>query len=267
MTDSASDTAPLAAIRIGVFAAGQIGLEVVKHMVSRGDRPECLVVDSREAPAHVAQIVSASGLTPERILCSDRLNSTSGVDALGAMNLDLALLAWWPYLVKPHVLSIPRLGCLNFHPSLLPFNRGKHYNFWTLVEETPFGVTLHFADEGIDTGDIAFQRAIDKTWEDTGQSLYEKAQAEILRLFADHYEEIRSGSIPRRPQDRDAGTFRRATEMETASRIDLDRVYSGRALLNLLRARTFPPHPACYFEADGGRFEARVEIRRARTLE
>ena len=127
----------------------------------------------------------------------------------------------------------PRLGCLNFHPSYLPYNRGKHYNFWSLVEDTTFGVTLHFLDEGVDTGDIAFQSIIDKSWEDTGETLYNKAQQEIVRLFKTKFPEIKNGSIPRQPQEMSKGSFHRSEELDFASRIDLDRSYKARELLNL----------------------------------
>lgn len=85
------------------------------------------------------------------------------------------ILAWWSYVLKENLIRIPRIGCLNFYPSFLPYNRGKHYNFWTIVEGNPFGVSQHSVDQGIDTGDIAYQSRIAKTWEDTGEALYHKA--------------------------------------------------------------------------------------------
>ena len=120
---------------------------------------------------------------------------------LNELNCDLGVLAWWPKIIKEPLLSLPNLGFINTHPSLLPYNRGKHYNFWALVEEAPFGVTLHFIDSGIDTGDIIFQMPIDYDWCDTGETLYKKAQAEMVRLFVDNYHLIRVGNYKRSSQD------------------------------------------------------------------
>jgi methionyl-tRNA formyltransferase len=145
----------------------------------------------------------------------------------------------------------------------LPYNRGKHYNFWAIVEEAPFGVTLHHVDEGVDRGDIAFQARIETGWEDTGETLYRKAQVAIVRLFRDAFDDIVAGRIPRTPQDLGAGSFHLARELEPASRIDLDAPCTARQLLNVLRARTFPPHPAAWFEAGGEKYEVRVQINRA----
>jgi methionyl-tRNA formyltransferase len=158
------------------------------------------------------------------------------------------------------ILSAPRVGTINFHPSLLPFNRGKNYNFWNLVEDAPFGVTLHFVDGGIDSGDIIFQVGIPKDWTDTGGSLYGKAKHAMVALFKSAYCEIMNESLHRKPQRLDLGTFHYAGELEPASQIDLDKQYSGRELLNLLRARTFIGKPSCYFFSDGKKFEVRVSI-------
>ena len=63
----------------------------------------------------------------------------------------------------PHaILKIPRFGCLNVHPSLLPANRGPEPLFWTFREGLQqTGVTIHMMDEGMDTGDIVVQKAIE----------------------------------------------------------------------------------------------------------
>ena len=176
--------------------------------------------------------------------------------------IDLGVLAWWPKIIKAQLLKVPRLGFINTHPSLLPYNRGKHYNFWAIVEEVPFGVSLHCVDEGIDSGDIVAQDRIAYDWCDTGGSLYEKAQEAMVRLFCATYPNLRKGQFPRYPQETNSGSFHRASELEPASQLQLEASYRGREILNLLRARTFPGHPGCWFEENGERYEVRIEIRR-----
>ncbi|NIM21688.1 MAG: formyl transferase, partial [Candidatus Latescibacteria bacterium] len=85
------------------------------------------------------------------------------------------------------------------------------------------------------------------SWEDTGETLYRKAQSAILQLFKECFPVIKEETIPRQPQDLEQGSFHRASELEPASEIELDKEYTGRQLLNLLRARTFSPHPGCRF--------------------
>lgn len=71
-------------------------------------------------------------------------------------------------ILKKEVLSIPRLGFINRHASLLPNFRGRLASFWAHADENPrYGVTIHMVDDGIDTGDIIVQQEFDNipsTW-------------------------------------------------------------------------------------------------------
>jgi methionyl-tRNA formyltransferase len=74
---------------------------------------------------------------------------------------DTMCVACFSLYIPRAVLDIPRLGCLNVHPSLLPANRGPDPLFWTFHDghhET--GVTIHRMDEGLDTGPIVTQEKI-----------------------------------------------------------------------------------------------------------
>jgi len=177
---------------------------------------------------------------------------------------DLGIMAWWPKILKSPLLDAPKLGFLNTHPSLLPHNRGKHYNFWALVEQAPFGVTIHRVDSGVDTGDIVVQSTIEYDWCDTGETLYNKAQSAMFDLFCKAYPVLREGKCDSKPQNASLGSFHRAAELEAASMIDLDAMYKARNLLNLLRARTFEGYPGCWFEESGERYEISVKIRKVK---
>src|SRR5262245_40024568 len=247
-------------MRIALFASGTVGLEIARFLREVNEPPVCIVIDSKGDPRLNRDIIAGAGVLANRVYNSDRLSDPQQLDELKDLSLDLFLLSWWPYILNKDLLAIPRIGSLNFHPSLLPFNRGKHYNFWSIVEDCPFGVTLHFVNEGVDTGDIAFQSQIAKSWEDTGQTLYERAQREIVSLFKANFAAIKAGLIPRTAQDLEKGSFHHSSELEPASRIDLDKSYSARELLNILRARTFPPHPAAWFTDGDDKYEVRVSI-------
>lgn len=185
----------------------------------------------------------------------------SCIDEL-SVKLDIGILAWWPKLIRPTLLSIPTHGFINTHPSLLPYNRGKHYNFWALVEQAPFGVSLHFVGDGIDNGDIVAQDSLHYDWEDNGETLYRKAGQAMVNLFKKTYPVIRTLNIPRQKQDLSCGSFHLAAELEKASFIDIAERYRARDLLNLIRARTFSGYPACWFTDAGEAYEVRLKITR-----
>lgn len=247
-------------MNIVLFATRHVGYEVVRFFSETKEPLACLVLDINDSSGFNSRIVQASSVEPDKIFYSHTLYEEKTLTTFRAMNLDLIILAWWPYIVKESLIELPRLGCLNFHPSYLPYNRGKHYNFWTIVEESPFGVTLHFVDKNIDTGDIAYQSVIEKSWEDTGETLYYKAQKEIVQLFIEKFPEIKRGQIPRHPQDLSQGSFHKGNELEAASQIYLESSYKARDLLNLIRARTFKPHPGAWFVEDGIKYEVRIEV-------
>jgi methionyl-tRNA formyltransferase len=229
---------------------------VARIFRERGDRVAMLVLDHRDERGTNSAIREALEGLADVVVTDDALP----LDRLA--DVDIALLAWWPRIIAKDVAALPRRGFLNFHPSLLPFNRGKHYNFWAIVEEAPFGVTIHWLGDQVDAGDIAFQMPVATSWSDNGKTLYNKARDAMIELFAMNYERIMTGDIPRTPQDLARGSFHRAAELDAASRIDLEKQYRGRDLLNVLRARTFPPHPAAWFVDDDEKYEVRVEIRK-----
>lgn len=245
-------------MRIALFAHGDVGLEVVKHFASEGVVPALLIL-VREDPQGNALIRSSTNALT--IAEWSREPTHEQVEQLRALAADLAIVAWWPYLLRPTAFSLPRLGCVNFHPSLLPHGRGKHPNFWALCEGSPFGVSLHLIDAGVDSGDVVFQQILPVSWEDTGGTLHQRARVAIVALFKENFARLMRGDIPRQPQVASEGSFHRASELEAASRIDLDKHYSGRELLNLLRARTYMPHPGAWFTEAGAVYDVRVEIK------
>lgn len=65
------------------------------------------------------------------------------------------------HILRKDILDIFPGRAINLHISLLPWNRGADPNFWSFVEDTPKGVTIHYLDEGVDTGDIIAQQETD----------------------------------------------------------------------------------------------------------
>ena len=91
-----------------------------------------------------------------------RLSNPQTVSILADYQADSICVACFSQRIPYAILSLARLGCLNVHPSMLPANRGPVPLFWTFREgHQQTGVTIHFMDEGMDTGDILAQEPID----------------------------------------------------------------------------------------------------------
>jgi methionyl-tRNA formyltransferase len=71
---------------------------------------------------------------------------------------DLIWIADYRYIIPQNIIAVPKLGAVNLHPSLLPAYRGRAVVNWAIINgETTLGLTAHFTDEGVDTGDIIDQ--------------------------------------------------------------------------------------------------------------
>jgi methionyl-tRNA formyltransferase len=89
---------------------------------------------------------------------------------------------------------------VNLHISYLPWNRGIEPNLWSFLEDTPQGVTIHYVDPGVDTGDIIAQRRLEFSDDETLVTSYAALQVAIADLFREQWPAILAGTCDRRPQ-------------------------------------------------------------------
>ena len=137
-----------------------------------------------------------------------RLSDPVTVSTLTAYQPDVISVACFSQRIPRAILEIAPLGCLNVHPSLLPANRGPLPLFWTFrlgCKQT--GVTIHFMDEGMDSGDILAQQAIPVT---DGMS-YAQLELESARiggnLLCRTIWKLYEGSAISLPQDENKSSY------------------------------------------------------------
>jgi peptidoglycan/xylan/chitin deacetylase (PgdA/CDA1 family) len=128
------------------------------------------------------------------------LNSAQAIAALGACRATLGIVLGTRVLKKP-TFSVPELGCINLHKGKLPEFRGMPPGFWELYEgaETA-GVTVHFVDDGLDTGDIVRSAEILIHPKETPESLRTKLDFEGSRVLSEAVASLRDGRAVRRSQ-------------------------------------------------------------------
>ncbi len=105
-----------------------------------------------------------SALIPCRVLAKRKgiptfkcknVNSPESQKFLEELKPDLIISAYFSQIVAPNILKIPKIGSINIHPGWLPTYRGAVSYFWALKNnEAKAGVTIHWMDEGLDTGAI-----------------------------------------------------------------------------------------------------------------
>ncbi len=206
------------------------------------------------------KIVTESGLTENEVFFADTLWDDNIITRIRNLNPDIAVSVYFGYILKQKFIDIFPRGCINLHPAYLPYNRGANPNIWSIIDGTPAGVTLHYVNEKIDSGDIIAQKPVQVTVYDTGYSLYKKLERMSISLFKEIWPKIRSREIHSIPQKCDEGTYHRVADIRKIDEIELDRLYKAGDLINILRARTFPPHKGAFFYENGKRIYLRIEI-------
>jgi methionyl-tRNA formyltransferase len=120
------------------------------------------------------------------------------------------------YILPPAFLTAFPRSAINCHISYLPWNRGADPNLWSWLEGTPRGVTVHYMDPGVDTGDVIARRAVDfgPSFDDeTLATSYRRLQAELAGLFAETWPSIRARQCtPSAQQGR--GSYHRSVDKE-----------------------------------------------------
>lgn len=136
------------------------------------------------------------------------INEPEILEYVGKLQPDIAFVIGLSQLVSPAFLSIPRIGCLGFHPAPLPENRGRAVIAWTIIQacqET--GSTLFWIDEGVDAGPIALQRRFEVSPEETAQSLLDKHMQVLRDMLKELLPRLRRNEIPAIPQDERRATW------------------------------------------------------------
>jgi methionyl-tRNA formyltransferase len=128
-------------------------------------------------------------------------NTPDFLGKLTTLTPDLFLAAGYMFLLKPPLLSIPRIVAVNFHASLLPAYRGKHPVFWALRNgERIVGLTAHVMDPHFDTGDILYQVRVRTRKQDSVSSLYDRIIEKGVSLVPRFIADIVQGQLCRIPQ-------------------------------------------------------------------
>lgn len=117
------------------------------------------------------------------------------------------------HIIGQKVLDLFRRCAINLHISYLPWNRGSDPNLWSFLEDTPKGVTIHYLDRGLDTGDILVRKEIVHRPDDTLRSSYNRLAEAIELLLMQVWSDIRAGKHPASPQP-PGGTSHRLSERD-----------------------------------------------------
>lgn len=186
------------------------------------------ITDSNSIPFH----------QPDKKMLYNYINYIKDLDP------DLIVVCGYKYIIPSQIFNIPRLRTINIHPSYLPKYRGQHVINWAIINgESETGVTVHFVDEGIDTGDIIVQKKIPILLDDTASTLSDKIYCEASELLKYVLDNISSGKeLKAKKQDNSKASYFRPRNPQDGI-IDWNK--DGVNVYNLIRALV-KPWPGAY---------------------
>jgi methionyl-tRNA formyltransferase len=166
---------------------------------------------------------------------------------LAGLEPDVIMVAAYAQILLPAVLSLPRFGCLNIHPSLLPRHRGAAPVAATILNgDTWAGTTIMLMDEGLDTGPVLAQARVLVRDDDTTGSLAARLSIVSAALVVDVLPRWIRGAIVPRVQDDTQVTYFKPMVKE-AGEID----WHLSAVEIWRRVRAFQPWPGAFTHYQG----------------
>lgn len=183
-----------------------------------------------------------------RLATDDQLYAEIEDGSLAEIDLVISFLFW--KRIRPPLIELPSVGCLNFHPAPLPDIRGLGgFNIAILEDFAEWGVSAHFVDEEFDTGDLirVDRFPVDREAE-TALSLDIKSQERLLALFGDVIDMALAGQeLPREAQGE--GRYLGAEVYETLRQVQPDD--PPELTERRIRAFWYPPHDGATIEVGG----------------
>ena len=131
---------------------------------------------------------------------------------LNKYNFDFLISYRYRYIIKQNILNYFPNKAINLHISFLPYNRGADPNLWSFIDNTKKGISIHYIDSGIDTGDLLIQKEFFFNLKnETLRSTYNFLNDEIQKIFISNWEKIKNHKIVSYPQN-GYGTYHKSSD-------------------------------------------------------
>jgi methionyl-tRNA formyltransferase len=244
-----------------VFAYSEVGVRCVRELLAQGiDIP--LLFSHADDPnenqwfASVQQLASSRGLN---LVTPDSPNTAEWIARGAAARPDFVFSFYYRHMLDKAWLTMPRLGALNMHGSLLPKYRGRAPVHWAIIHgESITGASLHYMVAKPDAGALVDQEAVPILENDTALDVSIKVAAAAETVLRRSLPQLIAGTAPSRPLDLSEGSYYGRRRPEDGR---IDWRCGARAVHDLVRA-VAPPFPGAFTEVNGcrlGLLETRMD--------
>jgi len=187
-------------IKIGYFADGLWSHQALDKLLSDETLEVGFICARNDTPDPVLKVkASENGLD---FITHPMINSAEFLGWMRDYECDLFVSMSFNQIFRNGFINLPPLKTINCHAGKLPFYRGRNILNWVLInDEKEFGITVHYVDEGIDTGDIILQRCYPITDKDNYATLLECAYEGCATNLYDAIKAIQNNDVTVIPQE------------------------------------------------------------------
>jgi methionyl-tRNA formyltransferase len=194
-------------MRIAFFGHRMIAHGALESLVSAGKdvvgivaHPDSFEPSDPDWSAAVRSLAEGAGIE----LATPGKTDEELITTLRRWNADLGVVVGYLAILKPPVLELPSHGFINIHAGMLPRYRGRAPLAWAVMNgEKEAGLTIHYIDEGVDSGPIIAQRQYGIQPDETAGELYGRIEADIPEFVLDVVDRFEAGPVDGTPQDED----------------------------------------------------------------
>lgn len=231
-------------MRITLIGQAAFGTAVLQKLAERGGRVVGVFAppDTPAKPEALAEEAKKHGIP---VFQPQRMRDLEAYETYVKLKPDLGIMAFVTDIVPERILKCPKLGTIQYHPSLLPKHRGGSAINWAVIKgETKTGLTIFWPDKGIDTGPILLQKEVQISPDDTVGSLYFNKLFPLgLEALLEAVDLVKQGKAPRISQDASQATYEGlCTEKEAI----IDWSQPVTQIYNLLRGTNPQPGATTY---------------------
>lgn len=193
-------------MRIVLFGQAAFGEKVLERLIGRREEVVAVYTPPDETGAAIAGLAREAGVP---VFQPEGMKGPNVFEHYKGLRPDLNVLAFVTEIIPAAILNYPRLGSIQYHPSLLPRHRGRSAINWAVIQgETKTGLTIFWVDEGVDTGPILLQKEVEIDPDDTTGSLYfNKLFPMGVDLLMEALDLVKEGRAPRIPQEESQATY------------------------------------------------------------
>lgn len=221
-------------LRIGYFADGAWSHDALKRLMLDDTLQIVFICARNDAPDPILKANAIeNGLD---FITHPKINSDEFYGWMIKYDCDLFVSMSFNQIFQTALINLPTLKTINCHAGKLPFYRGRNILNWALInDEKEFGITVHYVDEGIDTGAIILQRCYSITDEDNYATLLERAYEGCSINLYDAIKIVQDDNVQEIVQkDIDQLGFYCAARKEGDERVDWNQ--KSRDIFNFVRA-------------------------------